>query len=112
MLTFFANVRTQVQDFLSARLETNGMKWYLSDQVELMKATPDGQQTTLPHFRSKTYTSLNLITLDERKFSKYVPEFWKVYSRIIWMGAQNVVSLIAHTVIYSPIKGSTKPLEY
>ena len=64
ILVFFANIKDKIKQILISRLKKHAIKWYLSVQEELVKDGDHDQQTTRPHFRSRTNTVLNLETID------------------------------------------------
>ena len=110
LLTFFANTKQDVINFLNARLNQQAIKWYLSVQVDLVKNTIDGEQVQQhPHFRSITFTTLHEETLNEdineayHKMFKLFEEYMKDGSDLI---LYKVISLTIHTVKYRPIKCS------
>jgi hypothetical protein len=111
MLTFFANVKPRVQDILSSRLQNSGIKYYLSVQVELIKETLDGSQSTSPHFRSRTSTILNLTTFDEQDLNESFQKMFESFEKYIressgWV-LKKVLHLIIHTVKYTPLSASS-----
>lgn len=113
LLTFIANMRDEITDFLLFKLKQHGIKWHLSAQVELVKEDADGNITARckPHFRSITYATLNEETFSQHelneafnKLSKSLETYFRDSSG--WI-IQRVIKLTALTVKYSPLKGST-----
>lgn len=67
LLLFFANVKPTVIQFLRTQIEQQqGIKWYLSTQIEMYKENPDGSvEIDKPHFKSITYRASSKHDLDE-----------------------------------------------
>ena len=66
---FFANVKKEVRNILHDQMRNNGIKWYLSIQVKHEKDSHK-EKTSKPHFRIKTYASLNINTFDEQELNE------------------------------------------
>jgi hypothetical protein len=113
MLTFFARVKRQVEDILQSRLRGHGIKWYLSTQLELYRENDEGQviATAQPHFRGRTYATLNADTLSDhdvnegfQKMAQSLESYLRDSSG--WI-VKKVIHLKVHTVVYSPLGGSS-----
>ena len=111
LLSFLANVKEDISNFLKTKTMKHALKWYLSVQVEMQRDTPEGDiQVSVPHFRSRVY-----ITLTEDAFSEHdlnealykISESLENYIRNAsgWR-VSKVLHLIIHTVLYQPISGS------
>jgi hypothetical protein len=113
MLTFFAKVKQQVEHVLQSRLQRNGIKWYLSTQLELYKENDEGQETATvqPHFRSRTYATLNQDTLSEHALNEGFQKMAQSLESYLrdssgWL-VRKVIHLKIHTVVYAPLGGSS-----
>lgn len=60
LLNFFTTTKSDVENELTTRREkVRDLKWYLNVRVEMVGDVNDGvKEKTTPHFRSKTYISL------------------------------------------------------
>ena len=110
LLTFFANVKTQVRNLLFDRLKSNGIKWYLSIQVELVKDSFD-RPTSTPHFRSKTYATLNIANLEDQELNESFQKMFESFEKYIrdssgWL-INKVIHLIVHTIKFTHLTGSS-----
>ena len=79
-------------------------------QVELVKDLPE-QRTTRPHFRSKTYSTLNNVTFDEHELNESFQKMFESFEKYVkessgWV-LKKVLHFLVHTVIYSPLSGSS-----
>lgn len=106
LLTFFANARDEITDFLISRMRQHGIKWHLSVKVELMKRDSDGNIIATSDFLSLTYATLNVDTFSQhelneafQKMSKSLEAYLRDYSE--W-SINKVIHLKIHTVIYKP----------
>ncbi|KAL4225307.1 hypothetical protein ACF0H5_015996 [Mactra antiquata] len=111
MLTFFANTRDEITNFLMSRVRQHGLKWYLSVQVELIKEDPEGNitATSEPHFRSLTYATLNVETYSQHELNEAYHKVSKSLEAYLrdssgWI-INKVIKLTIHTVIYKPFGG-------
>jgi len=108
---FLANVKVDVDDELVLkRRKHRNVKWYVNARVEMTRDIDDGQQEkTHPHFRSKSYISLqnesNDYNLNEafQSVNKAMEEFINKGSN--WI-LNKIICLEVHTLPYSPISGS------
>jgi len=111
LLVFFANIKQNIEQVLISRLKKHAIKWYVSVQVELIKEGDSDQQTSSPHFRSRTYSALNLETVDmediDAGFQKMFESFSKYLRESSGWVLKRVLHLTVHTVKYSPTSGSS-----
>ncbi|CAC5392367.1 unnamed protein product [Mytilus coruscus] len=111
LLRFLANTKTDVEEIIVSRLKKQkNVKWYVNARVEMVRDIDDGQQEKAhPHFRSKSYISLqnesNDHNLNEafQTINRVMEEFINKGSN--WI-LNKVICLEVHTLPYSPIAGS------
>lgn len=112
ILQFFADTKIEVNEELKMRCaKLRNIKWYLNAKVEMVRNVDDGtKEKASPHFRSKTYISLendgNDHNLNEafQKMNGSLEEF--IHKGSNWV-VNKIVSLEVHTVKYSPVSGSS-----
>ena len=112
LLSFCANSREAIRDFLQSQLKEHGIKWYLSSQVEIYKETPDEAiLTDKPYFRILTYATLSSETLSEHElnesFQKMSASLESYLRNASGWSIKKVLHLKVHTVIYKPLTGSS-----
>ncbi|VDI77645.1 Hypothetical predicted protein [Mytilus galloprovincialis] len=109
---FLSNMKLEVEQELNIRRKkVRDVKWYLNVRVDMVRNIEDGtKEKTTPHFRSKTYTSLenddNDHNLNEafQKMNGSLEEF--IHKGSNWI-INKVLGLEVNTVKYSPISGSS-----
>ncbi|CAC5423990.1 unnamed protein product [Mytilus coruscus] len=112
LLQFFSSAKSEVEQELNIRRKkVRNVKWYLNVRVDMVRNIEDGtKEKTTPHFRSKTYTSLenddNEHNLNEafQKMNGSLEEF--IHKGSNWI-VNKVLGLEVNTVKYSPISGSS-----
>lgn len=112
LLRFLANVKIDVEEILASRQKKHrNIKWYVNARVEMVRDIDDGQQEKAhPHFRSKSYISLqndsNDHNLNEafQSVNNAMEEFINKGSN--WI-LNKIICLEVHTLPYSPISGSS-----
>ncbi|VDI63265.1 Hypothetical predicted protein [Mytilus galloprovincialis] len=105
-------MKLEVEQELNIRQKkVRDVKWYLNVRVDMVRNIDNGtKEKTAPHFRSKTYTSLenddNDHNLNEafQKMNGSLEEF--IHKKSNWI-VNNVLGLAVNTVKYSPISGSS-----
>ena len=71
LLSFLANIRLHIRDYLKTRVLQHGIKWYLCLQIELERFNGNGENNlSRPHFRSRTYILLNQETYNEHELKE------------------------------------------
>ena len=112
LLLLFANRRQEIENFLRSLLSEHGIKWYVSAQVEMYRETPDGTvYTEAPHFRGLTYSSLSNQTFNTHElnecFQKISASLENYLRNASGWTIRKVLHLKIHSVIYSPLRGSS-----
>lgn len=112
LLNFFTTTKSDVENELQIRREKiRDLKWYLNVRVEMVRDVNDGvKEKATPHFRSKTYISLenddNDHNLNEafQKMNASLEEF--IHKGSNWV-VNKIIELEVNTVRYSPIPGAS-----
>lgn len=112
LLNFFTTTKSDVENELTTRREkVRDLKWYLNVRVEMVGDVNDGvKEKTTPHFRSKTYISLenddNEHNLNEafQKINAFLEEF--IHKGSNWV-VNKIIELEVNTVKYSPVPGAS-----
>lgn len=113
LLTFLANTRSQIRDYLLSRLSSQqSVKWYLCIQTELERFSANEDNIrSRPHFRSRTYVLLNQETYNEHDLNEALQKIIESLEKFMRDGSgwviKKVLHLEIHTVRYSPLNGSS-----
>ena len=113
MLVFLSNMKSTVEDTINnRRTELRDIKWYINVKVKMVKHLDEGnEQTSFPHFRSNTYTSLLNDNDVEHKINEAFQKAHASMEEFINKGSNwtldEVLEMEISTVQYSPLGGSS-----